>query len=287
MACGVQFSSKRRPKKLEQVIFNKYFYHKQTLRQLADEYHRSIPWVRKQIFEYEPELNNCNPRDVLVVADATFFGKRRDKFGVLVFKDVWSGNILMWKYIESEMIKDYTYLTNELQDKGFIVKGVVIDGKRGLFKAFDAFPIQMCHFHQKMIVQRYITRDPKLEASKDLKRIVSRLTSTTETSFINALDNWYEKHKEFINEKSINPTTGKEYYTHRKLVAAYRSLKKNLPYLFTYKNYSELKMPNTTNSLDGGVFSQLKKLTKIHQGITKSLKSKLIDDYLVSYNKKL
>lgn len=287
MACGVQFSSKRRPKKLEQVIFNKYFYHKQTLRQLADEYHRSIPWVRKQIFEYEPELNNCNPRDVLVVADATFFGKRRDKFGVLVFKDVWSGNILMWKYIESEMIKDYTYLTNELQDKGFIVKGVVIDGKRGLFKAFDAFPIQMCHFHQKMIVQRYITRDPKLEASKDLKRIVSRLTSTTETSFINALDNWYEKHKEFINEKSINPTTGKEYYTHRKLVAAYRSLRRNLPYLFTYKNYSELKMPNTTNSLDGGVFSQLKKLTKIHQGITKSLKSKLIDDYLVSYNKKL
>ena len=49
----------------------------------------------------------------------------------------------MWKYIESETIKDYTYLTNELQDKGFIVKGVVIDDKRGLFKAFDAFPIQI------------------------------------------------------------------------------------------------------------------------------------------------
>ena len=110
----------------------------------------SIPWVKKQIFEYEPELNSYNPRDVLVVADATFFGKRRDKFGVLVFKDVWSKNILMWKYIESEMIKDYTYLTNEFQGKGFIVKGVVIDGKKGLFKAFDAFPIQMCHFHQKM-----------------------------------------------------------------------------------------------------------------------------------------
>ncbi len=46
-------------------------------------------------------------------------------------------------------------------------------------------------------------------------------------------------------------------------------------------------MPNTTNSLDGGVFFQLKTLTKIHQGITKSLKSKLIDDYLVNYNKKL
>ena len=133
------------------------------------------------------------------------------------------------------------------------------------------------------IIQRYITRHPKLEASKNLKKIVLRLTSTTETRFINTLDKWYETHEVFLNEKSINPTTGKEYFTHRKLVAAYRSLRRNLPYLFTYK----LKMPNTTNSLDGGVFSQLKKLTKIHQGITKSLKSKLIDDYLVNYNKKL
>ena len=189
--------------------------------------------------------------------------------------------------IESETIKDYAYLKNELQNKGFSVKGIVIDGKRGLFKAFEEFPIQMCHFHQKMIIQRYITRHPKLEASKELKKIVSRLTSTTETRFINTLDKWHETHEVFLNEKSINPTTDKEYFTHRKLVAAYRSLRRNLPYLFTYKNYPELKMPNTTNSLDGGVFSQLKKLTKIHQGITKSLKSKLIDDYLVNYNKKL
>lgn len=109
-----------------------------TLRQLSDAYHRSIPWVRKQIFEYEPN----HPREVLIVADATFFGKRKDKFGVLVLKDVWSGDILIWKYIESETIKDYTHLKNELEDKGFSVKGIVIDGKRGLFKAFDKFSVK-------------------------------------------------------------------------------------------------------------------------------------------------
>ena len=109
----------------------------------------------------------------------------------------------------------------------------------------------MCHFHQKMIIQRYITRNPKLEASKDLKKIVLRLTSTTEVRFINALDKWYKTHKRFLNEKSINPSTGKAYFTHRKLVAAYRSLRRNLPYLFTYKNYKKLKMPNITNSLVG------------------------------------
>ena len=135
----------------------------------------------------------------------------------------------------------------------------------------------------KIIVQRYITRHLKPEASKDLQKIVSRLASTTETRFINVLDNWYSKDEEFLNEKSVNPTTGQEYFTHRELIAVYRSLGRNLPYLFTCKNYSEFQIPNTTNSLDCGVFSQLKKLTKIHQGISKGL----IDDYFVNYNNKL
>jgi len=41
-----------------------------------------------------------------------------------------------------------------------------------------------------------------------------------------------------------------------------------------------------TNSIDGGVFSPIKKLLKIHNGFTKSLKLKMVDDYLFSYKKK-
>ena len=41
-------------------------------------------------------------------------------------------------------------------------------------------------------------------------------------------------------------------------------------------------MPNTTNALDGGVFLQLKKLIKLHQGLAK----KLVDEFLDQYNKK-
>ena len=122
----------------------------------------------------------------------------------------------------------------------------------------------MCHFHQKMIIHRYLTRRPKLEASKELKKIVSRLTTTTELRFKNKLDKCYQVHKNFINEKSINSITGKEQFTHRKLIAAYRSLQKNLPYLFIYKTHSKLQTTNITNALDGGVFTQLKKLIKLH-----------------------
>jgi len=44
-------------------------------------------------------------------------------------------------------------------------------------------------------------------------------------------------------------------------------------------------MHNTTNSLDGGVFSPMKMLIKIHRGLSKSLKLKMVDDYLVKDKK--
>ncbi|MFT5661906.1 MAG: hypothetical protein ACI9TV_002554 [Sulfurimonas sp.] len=209
MNSNIQFSSDRKPEKLQKIIFNQYFYNKQTLKQLSSKYKRSIPWVRKQIYEYEPTYNTFIPRAVTIVADATFFGKRKDKFGVLVFKDVLTNRILIWKHIESEKLIEYIYLKDELISKGFTINGITVDGKRGLFRALEEFPVQMCHFHQKIIIHRYLTRRPKLEASKELKKIVSRLTTTTELRSKNKLDKWNEVHNEFINEKSINSITGK------------------------------------------------------------------------------
>ena len=76
-----------------------------------------------------------------------------------------------------------------------------------------------------------------------------------------------------------------EFYTHAKLVSAYRSLRTNLTYLFTYKNHKHLAIYNTTNSLDGGVFSPMKMLIKIHRGLSKSLKLKMVDGYLAKDKK--
>jgi len=132
----------------------------------------------------------------------------------------------------------------------------------------------MCLFHQKRIVQRYITMKPRLQAGKDLKKIVATLTTTTEKRFTNKLDEWYKIYKDFIEEKTISSTSGKEFYTHYKVRAAYRSLRRNLPYLFTSKNNSKMSIPTTTNTLEGGTFSPMKILIKIHRGLSKSLKLK-------------
>jgi hypothetical protein len=118
---------------------------------------------------------------------------------------------------------------------------------------------------------------PKLEASKALKKIVSRLTGTTKKNFSKKLEDWHEIYRDFLEEKSISSTTRELHYTHPRIRAAYRSLKTNLPYLFTYKNYKNLSISNTTNALEGGVFSHMKNMISLHRGLSKSMKLNLVD----------
>ena len=206
--------------------------------------------------------------------------------GTLVFKDVINNKIIVSKHIQSETVEDYKQLFKTIKEQGYEVLGVVLDGKRGLNKAFKDVPIQLCHFHQIAIVKRYLTYNPRLDASIDLLQITKKLPNIKKESFEEALNIWYIKYKSFLEEQSLNPNTLKYSPTHPRLLSAYKSLKTNLPYLFTYKKFKKLHFPNTTNSLDGGVFSHLKKLTKLHQGLAKKRKIKLIDEYLSNYNKK-
>jgi hypothetical protein len=156
---------------------------------------------------------------------------------------------------------------------------VVLDGKKGVREVFRGIPVQMCHFHQKQIVRRYLTNNPKLEASIELKEIVNTLIDTNEKQFTKQLNNWHIKWKDFLKEKTINPETDRWCYTHKRLRSAYRSLKTNLPYLFTYQKYSRLNIPNTTNSLDG-YFNILKSLINVHRGLNKERRNRIVIEIL-------
>jgi hypothetical protein len=244
-----------------------------------------LQWVHYKIKEYQPDEKVHKPRVVNIICDATFYGKRKDKLGTLVFMDSITHEILIWKHIESEKAQDYKYLLQELLTLGYTVLSATIDGKRGVAELFKDYPMQMCHFHQKRIIQRYITLHPKLEASIELQKIMSRLKYSDEARFTKALDIWYVKYKSFLDEITTHLESKKSSYTHKKLVTAYKSIRRNLKYLFTYKKHKNLSLSNTTNLIEGGVFSPLKILIKIHRGLSKSLKLKIVDDYLVNYKK--
>ena len=106
------------------------------------------------------------------------------------------------------------------------------------------------------------------------------LTELTENMLLLLLDAWYEKWRDFLKERTVNPFNPKKwFYTHKRIRSAYRSLKTNAPYLFTYQRYTGLNIPNTTNSLDG-CFAYLKELVRVHRGINKTLKRKIIQEIL-------
>jgi len=183
------------------------------------------------------------------------------------------------KEIETESADVYRQGRIALESAGFAFKAIVLDGRPGVRQVFSDMPVQMCHFHQKQIITRYLTNNPKLPASIELKMLVKILCDTSEDDFIATLDGWYTRWSSFLKERTIDPNTKKWHYTHKRLRSAYRSLRQNLPYLYTYQRYPELDIPNTTNSLDG-CFAYLKELLRVHRGSTKSLKNKIIEEVL-------
>jgi hypothetical protein len=125
---------------------------------------------------------------------------------------------------------------------------------------------------------RNLTRNPKLQAGKELYLLVKNITKISENEFVTAFKEWEIKWNNFLNERSKNDVTGKTHFTHKKLRSAWRSIKNNLPYLFVFERYKELNIPNTTNDLEGS-FGVLKKRLNNHNGLTLERKKKFIDGF--------
>ena len=208
--------------------------------------------------------------------DTTYFGRG---FGVMVFKDAVSGDNVLKKYLKHETIALYHQGIATLQQQGYTIRAIVCDGKKGLLQSFGSIPVQMCQFHQVAIVIRYLTKKPKLAAAIELKAIMHLLARTGKASFEGAVKQWYCKWESFLNERTLDAHTSKSRYTHRRLRSAYRSIKTNLPWLFTCYEYFPLTIPNTTNALDGH-FADLKNKLRNHNGLSLKRKMKFIDEFL-------
>lgn len=198
----------------------------------------------------------------------------------MVFRCAWRRKNISWRFVEYETVRDYADGVRKLEKAGWKIRGIVCDGRKGLFTAFDGIPMQMCHFHQTQIVTRYVTRRPKLPAGKELRQLTLLLKETDEASFSFWLEEWYLRWRDFLSERAYG-IDGKYWYVHRRLRSAYRSLKTHLPYLFTFEKNPNLNIPNTTNSLDG-TFAHVKEKIRVHRGLRKHRRDKLIEQLLSS-----
>ena len=232
--------------------------------------------IQRKIDLHQVTLPQKTAREVVVLMDSTYWGR---VFGIMLFKDSITKENLLKYYIKNETNSKYRKGIEELKSRGYIIKAIVCDGRRGLIQSFKNIPVQMCQFHQVAIVRRYITKNPRTPAAIELKQIVELMKQTDRESFEGVLKEWGQKWESFLNERSVNEETGKTFYTHKRLRSAHRSLKTNLKWLFTWYDHIELNIPNTTNAIDGH-FSNLKTKLRNHNGLSIDRKKKFIDEFL-------
>lgn len=248
---------------------------RQTALQLAQTYHKSERWIREQIEGATLFVAPPVPQSTVLACDMTFWGR---SYGVVVFRSPQLKKNLWWKESFQETPWIYAEGLAKLRADGWIITGVVIDGKRGIAKVFErlGIPVQYCQFHQMKTATKYLTRRPKTIAAQELRLFTLSIPKATEEQFRTGLALWYERHQSFLHEKSPAPHRKRGWeYTHRRVRAAYRSLKTNLCRLFTYQRYPDLLLPNTTNTLDG-MFSQIKNRLAVHRGLRRDRRYKIV-----------
>lgn len=257
-------------------LWQAYTERKQTLTELAQAYGRSHVWVRNRLDEHRIALPCIMPQPTVIVADTTFWGRG---YGVCVFRAWTIRKNIWWHEVVSEKVAHYYYARKILEERGWEFIAAVVDGRRGLATVFKDMPVQICQFHQLQTVTKYLTKRPKTEAGKALRALALTLTITNEQTFTEALNNYEVHWKSFLTEKTIVLGIKRPQYTHKNVRSAFFSLRRNLPYLFTYQKYPGLNIPNTTNTIDGS-FASVKKKTAAHHGLRRDRRFRVISELL-------
>ena len=275
MACGHQFRGKVYLSKEE--VWEAYRGRKQTVRELSAEFGVSESTIKRLLKEVTVEWKNpVGMGSVIINIDATYFGRNA---GVLAALDTQTGIPLYVRHIRHEHVSDYVDAINEMEENGHKITGMVIDGMQSLFREFGAYRIQMCQYHMCAIVRRKITKNPKLPAGIELQQLMRALKDSRKDEFTDRYNQWKQKWKPFLSQRSTNTETGRTFYTHQRVRSAMLSIDFYLPWLFTFEEVEG--MPNTNNKIEG-TFTDLKKNLENHSGMNKENRKRFVDGFFLA-----
>ena len=279
--CGYQFRNGNRVD--TDTLWSLYQDGKQTMAELAEKHRISQSTIKRRIREVtigwdQPSLTGSG----FLHLDTTYWGHN---WGVLLGLDEETGLPLYVAFIGHERVQDYIDAVRSIEQRGYCIRGIVIDGMQSLFSEFSAYKIQMCQFHMMEIVKRYLTKRPKLIAARELKELVGSLTTRQKNEFEDEYRKWKERWENTLNRRTTLKS-GKTQFTHKRLRSAMHSVDFYLPYLFTYQQPECKGMPNTNNKIEG-TFTDLKKNLNNHRGMSKENRKRFISGFFLVMKSKL
>ncbi len=237
--------------------------------------------LRGMLDQYTAPPKTHFPRRVNIVADALWFGERKENTSwcVVAMRDQKRKENLWWGFFDTETTSAYREGKEYLEKLGYQIMSVTGDGFSGLREAFNPIPFQMCHVHMERLVIVGTTRKPQLEAGQALLALVRGLYTLNGETFRSYLKMYIEKYRDFLNEKTTNPFTGETFFTHEPLRKAALSLVRFEPFLFTYEKHKDI--PRTSNSIEGH-FSHMRDVVEIHRGLNRKQKEKVLHSILLA-----
>ena len=256
-----------------------------SVRQLVKISHRGI-WKIKQIIKYW--LNQNVPKIKLnfsalkyLLFDGTYF---RHENCLMLLLDGQTGKAISYCYQIRENYLSALKIFDDLKSKGVNPTAITIDGNTSVIRALKAvwpnIVIQRCLVHIQRQGLSWLRRYPKLEASKELRKIFLMLfkieTSEERDLFYTALLQWERIYGKYVLSL---PSSHKVYGD---LQRARSLLHHAWPDMFHYLN--DRKIAATTNQIEG-YFSIVKSRYKQHHGLTKANRQKYLSWFIYLRNK--
>lgn len=269
----------------EKVWFSEWVIEGYSVRQLIRISRRGI-WKIKQIINYwlnqeVPDLAVNFAKLKYLIFDGTYFN-RKNCF--LLLLDGLSGKAVDYRYRIRENYAIAHEIFQGIRDGGGNPIAITTDGNTSVIRALKTvwpdITIQRCLAHIQRQGLSWLRRYPKLEASKELRKIYLLIFRIEDyrrrDEFLNVFLGWERRYGQFV--KSL-PAKDKVYSDLQRA----RSLLLNAgPDMFHYLD--DQKITPTTNLIEG-YFSTLKGKYKQHHGLSKINRPKYLSWYIYLKNK--
>jgi len=226
----------------------------------------------------------------------------KEKLNLLIDGTYFSNNICLIVYRDNEIkftqlyrITDGEYFSEIKEDLqnllqlGIKIESITCDGHRSIMKAVKIVcreaVLQRCLVHIQRECRTWLTTHPKSLPGLSLLSIVNRLniveSHVQSQQWMKDVYDWYDVHKDYVQEKSYSAGTKRYWYKHKMVRRAFIHIKNALPNMFEFL-YNH-RVPKSTNGLES-FFGHLKSHLLLHRGLTKEHRKNFIKWYLYFKN---
>lgn len=241
-------------------------------------FRKRVAWC----WQVEPLMELPATRRHVLMADGTYISHGHC---LLVLMDGVTGKVARFRWCAHETIAAYRALLHGVPAPDVLAG----DGMRGMETAARAeWPdtrLQRCLAHVQRDTRRDLTMHPGSQAGRELRKLSLKparvRTAEQAAQWAEALNAWHERWRGLVSERTTakqdpgNPKAlagRKWWWTHERLRRSYKRFEKLFRdgRLFAYLDPRLLEggpVPDTTNRLEGGVNSPIKRILVNHRGM--------------------